>query len=171
MHDLRGLHEWSIMRRTFARTAGITLAVGALVSTAAACGGSSNSSGGSSANNPGTQVQKQGNLPRGGTLKIVAQADLTNLDTSQEYEVVGQMMYRAMTRQLVSTAGDPAALPNDKTPVDDLAQSHTVSPDGKTYTFTLRDGVHYSGPTTRAIKASDFTYATKRLCDPNGTSG
>ena len=158
------------MRRTFARTAGTLLAVGALVSTAAACGGSSKNSG-LSANSPGTQVQKQGNLPRGGTLKLVAQADLTNLDTSQEYEVVGQMVYRAITRQLVSTAGDPASLPNDKNPVDDLAQSHTVSPDGKTYTFTLRDGVHYSGPTTRAIKSGDFTYAMKRLCDPNGTSG
>jgi peptide/nickel transport system substrate-binding protein len=159
------------MRQTLARTAGTMLAVGALVSTAAACGGSSSNNSSSSKNTPGTQVQKQGNLPRGGTLKIVAQADLTNLDTSQEYEVVGQFLYRAMTRQLVSTAGDPASLPNDKTPVDDLAQSHTVSPDGKTYTFTLRDGVHFSGPTTRAIKSSDFTYAIKRLCDPNGTSG
>lgn len=158
------------MRRTLARTAGSLLAVGALVTTAAACGGSSNSNSGSS-NGPGTQVQKQGNLPRGGTLKMVSEGDLTNLDTSQEYEVVGQFLYRAMTRQLVSTAGDPASLPNDKTPVDDLAQSHTVSPDGKTYTFTLRDGVHYSGPTTRAIKSADFTYALKRLCDPNGTSG
>jgi peptide/nickel transport system substrate-binding protein len=160
------------MRRTIVRTAGTVLAAGALLSTAAACGGggSGNNSGNNSAN-PGTQVQKQGNLPRGGTLKIVAQGDLTNLDTSQEYEAVGFTLFRDITRQLVATAGDPAALPNDKQPVDDLAASHTVSPDGLTYTFTLRDGVHYTGPTTRAIKASDFTYAIKRLCDPNGSSG
>jgi peptide/nickel transport system substrate-binding protein len=158
------------MRRTLARTAGSLLAVGALVSTAAACGGSSNNSS-SSGSGPGTQVQKQGNLPRGGVLKIVAESDLGNLDTQQEYEVVGQVLYRAMTRQLVNTAGDPASLPNDKTPVDDLAQSHTVSTDKKTYTFTLRDGVHFSGPTNRAIKSTDFTYAMKRLCDPNGPAG
>src|SRR3954469_22995135 len=110
------------MRRNLARTAGSLLAVGALVSTAAACGGSSNNNG-SSSSGPGTGVPKQGKPPRGGAPQNVAQA-------------------------LVSTAGDPAALPNDKTATDDLAQSHTVSPDGKTYTFTLRDGVHYSGPTT-----------------------
>ncbi|MDQ1674465.1 MAG: hypothetical protein QOC98_3027 [Frankiaceae bacterium] len=160
------------MRRSLARTAGTMLAVGALVSTAAACGGGSSSNkNNGGAQTIGTQVQPQGNLPRGGTLKIVAQSDLTNLDTSQEYEVVGQYLYRAMTRQLVSTAGDPASLPNDKTPVDDLAASHTVTPDGKSYTFTLRDGVHFSGPTTRPITSKDFTYALKRLCDPNGTSG
>lgn len=158
------------MRRSLARTAGSVLAVGALLTTAVACSGGSSSSS-SGGNTPGTQVQPQGGLPRGGVLKIVAQGDLTNLDTSQEYEVVGQYLYRAMTRQLVSTPGDPATITNDKTPVDDLAQSHTVSPDGKSYTFTLRDGVHYSGPTTRPIVSSDFTYAIKRLCDPNGTSG
>jgi peptide/nickel transport system substrate-binding protein len=156
------------MPRSFVRTASTLLAAGALLSTAAACGGSSSSS---KSTGPGTQVQKQGNLPRGGTLKIVAEGDLTNLDTSQEYEVVGQFLYRAMTRQLVSTPSDPASLTNDKTPVDDLAASHTLSPDKLTYTFKLRDGIHYSGPTTRPIKSSDFTYAMKRLCDPNGTSG
>jgi peptide/nickel transport system substrate-binding protein len=155
------------MRRAIVRTAGTVLAAGALL-TAAACGGGSSSK---NTANPGTQVQKQGGLPRGGVFKIVAQGDLTNLDTSQEYEAVGWTLFRAITRQLVTSPGDPASIPNDKTPVDDLAASHTVSPDGLTYTFTLRDGIHYSGPTTRAIKASDFTYAIKRLCDPNGSSG
>ncbi len=39
-----------------------------------------------------------------------------------------------------------------------------VSPDGLTYTFTLRDGLKYSDG--QAVKAENFVYAFKRLCDP-----
>jgi len=38
-----------------------------------------------------------------------------------------------------------------------------ISPDGKTYTLTLRDGMMYSDGTP--IKASDFTFAIERLFD------
>ena len=38
-----------------------------------------------------------------------------------------------------------------------------ISPDGKTYTLTLRDGMKYSDGTP--IKASDFTFAIERLFD------
>ncbi len=155
---------------------GVVALAGAL--TAAGCGSSSSSSAGKSTGTGSapTSTAKSapvGSLPKGGTLKIVSQGDLGNLDTSQEYEVVGWTLDRAITRQLTSYAGDAGSLAGagDTAPVDDLAASHTVSPDGLTYTFTLRPGVHYGGPTMRAIKASDFTYALKRLCDPNGASG
>jgi peptide/nickel transport system substrate-binding protein len=42
-----------------------------------------------------------------------------------------------------------------------------VSADGTTYTFHLRDGVTYSGASTREIVARDFVYAIERFCDPN----
>jgi peptide/nickel transport system substrate-binding protein len=46
--------------------------------------------------------------------------------------------------------------------VPGLAESMpTISPDGKTYTFTLRKGMKYSDGTP--IKASDFPYAIQRL--------
>lgn len=137
---------------------------------AAACGGSSGTGGGTT---PGSSSspQSQGNLPKGGTLKIVAQSDVGNLDTSQAYEVVAWTLFRGVTRQLVSYAGDPRGLSSDTDAKDDLATSHTVSSDGLTYTFNLRDNIHYAGASTRAIKAADFEYAIKRLCDPNGASG
>ena len=53
----------------------------------------------------------------------------------------------------------------------DIAKSWTISPDGKTYTFTLRNDVyfHKSGlfgnDSTRTVKASDFTYSLNRLRD------
>jgi len=39
-----------------------------------------------------------------------------------------------------------------------------VSSDGKTYTYTLKDGLKYSDG--KAIAANDFKYAWTRLCDP-----
>lgn len=45
-----------------------------------------------------------------------------------------------------------------------LAQSHTVSPDGLTYTFYLRDA-HWSNGTK--ITAQDFVYSWKSLLSPN----
>jgi oligopeptide transport system substrate-binding protein len=41
----------------------------------------------------------------------------------------------------------------------------TVSADGLTYTYTLRDGLKYSDNT--AVTAKDFAFGFSRLCDPN----
>jgi oligopeptide transport system substrate-binding protein len=41
----------------------------------------------------------------------------------------------------------------------------TLSSDGLTYTFTLRDGLKYSDGS--ALTAKDFAYGFTRLCDPN----
>ena len=49
-------------------------------------------------------------------------------------------------------------------PTDDLAESHTVSPDGKLYTFKLRKGVLFHNG--REMKASDAVYSLKRLLSP-----
>ena len=139
----------------------------------AACGSSSKSSGTGKPGGTTSSPASQTGLKTGGTLKLLIQGDLSNLDTSQEYETAGWTVYRAITRQLTSYAGDATGLagPGNVNPVDDLAASHTISPDGLTYTFTLRPDIHFAGPTSRAIKAADFTYALKRLCDPNGQAG
>ncbi len=41
----------------------------------------------------------------------------------------------------------------------------TLSADGLTYTFTLRDGLKYSDGSP--VTAKDFAYGFTRLCDPN----
>lgn len=46
-----------------------------------------------------------------------------------------------------------------------LAEKWEVSPDGKTITFKLRDGIKYSDG--QPIKAGDFVYSWKRLLNPN----
>jgi oligopeptide transport system substrate-binding protein len=44
-----------------------------------------------------------------------------------------------------------------------------VSADGKTYTYTLRDGLKYSDG--KALTANDFKYGWQRLCDPATAGG
>jgi oligopeptide transport system substrate-binding protein len=53
--------------------------------------------------------------------------------------------------------------------VPDIAGSWEKSPDGKTYTFYLRQGVkfHSGGE----VKAADFKYSWERACDPDTGSG
>lgn len=58
----------------------------------------------------------------------------------------------------------------------DVAKSWTISPDGKTYTFTLRNDVRFhksslfGADSTRTVKATDFEYSFNRLLDENVAS-
>jgi len=53
-----------------------------------------------------------------------------------------------------------------------IARRYQISPDGKTYTFTLRSGVRFhdsevfAGGKGRAVTAQDFVYSFRRLFDP-----
>ncbi|MBK4608344.1 ABC transporter substrate-binding protein [Enterobacter hormaechei] len=60
--------------------------------------------------------------------------------------------------------------PVKNTPVPSLAESWTISPDGKTYTFTLRKGVKFNSnkyfKPTRDFNADDVTFSVMRQKDP-----
>jgi oligopeptide transport system substrate-binding protein len=53
--------------------------------------------------------------------------------------------------------------------VPDIAESWERSPDGKTYTFRLRQGVTFHSG--REVKAADFKYSWERACHPDTGSG
>jgi oligopeptide transport system substrate-binding protein len=53
--------------------------------------------------------------------------------------------------------------------VPDIAERWEKSPDGKTYTFHLRQGVKFHNG--REVKAADFKYSWERACNPNTGSG
>lgn len=61
--------------------------------------------------------------------------------------------------------------PVKNTPVPSLAESWTISPDGKTYTFTLRKGVKFNSnkffKPTRDFNADDVIFSVLRQKDPN----
>ena len=51
----------------------------------------------------------------------------------------------------------------------DVAEKWDISPDGKTYTFHLRDNVVFSGSGAR-VTANDFKYSWERAADPKNNS-
>ena len=53
--------------------------------------------------------------------------------------------------------------------VPDIAESWEKSPDGKTYTFHLRQGVKFHSG--QEVKAADFKYSWERACHPDTGSG
>ena len=53
----------------------------------------------------------------------------------------------------------------DLKPVPAAASSYDISPDGKTYTFHLRQGAEYSDG--QPVRAQDFEYSFKRILDPS----
>lgn len=120
----------------------------------AGCGSSSSSSDSSTA--------ASGNVPQGGTLHVGAVDNPDHLDPAFAYTAEGWEILEATNNGLLGfkkVAGDAG------TEVEaDLAKAlPTVSSDGKTYTFTLRDGVKFGPPASRAIKASDVKATIERL--------
>ena len=128
-----------------------SLLTGAVVVVLGACS-SSSSSGGA----PATSSS----AASGGTITIVAGTAPLSADQGLDFTTQGTELYSVVNTPLLTfkrgvegvggTQIEPA-----------LAQSlPTVSNGGKTYTFQLRSGLHYSNGTP--IKASDVTYALER---------
>ncbi|SHM62372.1 ABC transporter substrate-binding protein [Cryptosporangium aurantiacum] len=121
-----------------------------------------------SGNQPVSDDAGDGKAGYGGTLRIASlESDLDALDPLTGYSIDSWQILRGITRQLVTFPGSTESLGADNKLIGDLAKSWDVSPDGKTYTFHLRDDITYSGSATREIVAKDFVYAIKRFCDPN----
>jgi peptide/nickel transport system substrate-binding protein len=141
------------------RSASAIAAVIVLTVVMTACGGT-----GGDANSERASEPPQA----GGTLKIASiKSDLDAIDPLSAWSIDSWAIARADTRQLVTFQSSSKDLSDTTKLVPDLAESWTVSPDGTTYTFKLRPGVHYSGAANREIVAQDFVYAVKRFCDPN----
>jgi peptide/nickel transport system substrate-binding protein len=141
----------------------------ALALTAAACGGDN---GGGGTGNTSKDNSAKKDLAKGGTLKLAHLKDLSHYDTNQAYEVrAWGYALRGTTRQLLSYENTTDVEKRD-VPVPDLAKAQpTISDDGLTYTFEIKDNVKFAPPTNREIEAGDFARGIKRLCDPNGVSG
>jgi len=89
--------------------------------------------------------------------------DITTLDPAQSFEIAGSDLLRNVYGRLVNF--DPADLSKGYQP--DLAESWTVSEDGKTVTFKMRPGVkfHSGNPVT----AKDAVFSLQRAIKLNKT--
>jgi ABC-type transport system substrate-binding protein len=98
-----------------------------------------------------------------GVLRLVG-TEPSTLDPAKSYDTTSISLVRVLYRGLVDY-GDGANI------VPAVAKSYTISPDGKTYTFTLRPDAYFhfdlNGKSPgRRVVARDFRYAIERVLDP-----
>jgi peptide/nickel transport system substrate-binding protein len=100
-----------------------------------------------------------------GNMLVIANRidDITTIDPAQSFEFAGSDVSRNIYSKLVNF--DPKNLNAGYQP--DLAESWTVSDDGRTITFTMRDGVkfHSGNP----VRAEDVEFSLRRVVTLNKT--
>ncbi len=149
-----------------------------IIVAAAACGGGGGTSAQSTPSSGATQkanVNATGQPTKGGTLRIVGNADVDHLDTAAAYYTVSYTLERAFARQLFSY---PAStnLKTATTPTADAATEIPTKPNGGissnglTYTIHIRNGVMWNTSPPRQVTAQDFVLGFKRLCNPTQNS-
>ena len=95
---------------------------------------------------------------RGGTLRAGLESDPPNMDPHRSTSAVDRQVFQSLYDKLVDTDQNLAIVPM-------LATSWTISPDGKTITFTLRRGVKFHDGTP--FNADAVVYNFNRMRDPN----
>ncbi|HEY0073156.1 MAG TPA: ABC transporter substrate-binding protein [Abditibacteriaceae bacterium] len=99
------------------------------------------------------------------TLRVAVESDASTLDPAYAYDTSSIPFVRLLYRGLVDY-DEKAGI------VDEVAQSHLVSQDGKVYWFKLRPDVrfHHDEATRktpgRRVVADDFRFAIQRILDP-----
>jgi peptide/nickel transport system substrate-binding protein len=97
-------------------------------------------------------------VKRGGTLRAGLDSDPPNMDPHRSTAAVDRQVFQSLYDKLVDTDQNLAIVPM-------LATSWTISPDGKTVTFTLRRGVKFHDGTP--FNAEAVVYNFDRMRDPN----
>lgn len=151
-----------------------TAVVAALLATAA-CGGDSGggdndgkgggkAAGFDAANN---KIASAG-TKKGGTLKFAGAQDADSWDTTRGYYGFAWNFMRYYSRQLVTSQTQPGKAGSDLTP--DLASARAeISDDGKTYKYTLRDGITWEDG--KPITSKDVKYGIQRVWAQDVLSG
>jgi len=135
------------------------LGVVAVVSVLAIVGAACSSDNGTGSSSPGTSVKK------GGVYRTAIEDfgftgafDPTGEYLGTAFGLYSQLLLRNLVtyKHVEGSAGDVI--------VPDLAtNTGTVSSDGLTYTFTLKDGIKFGPPLDRAITSEDIAYAFQRI--------
>ncbi len=99
---------------------------------------------------------------KGATITVTYKDDIATLDPAIGYDWQNWSMINAMFSRLVDyDPGATAVKPS-------LAESYTVSDDGKIYTFKLHQGVKFTNG--REVKAADVKYSIERTVNPKTQS-
>ncbi|MGW1502266.1 ABC transporter substrate-binding protein [Streptomyces mirabilis] len=148
-------------------------AVAALLTTAACGGGGSDDNNGSKTGAAGfdaanNKVAQASLVKKGGTLRFGGAQDADSWDTTRGYYGFMWDFARYYSRQLVTGKTEPGKAGAELTP--DLATGLAkVTDDGKTYTYTLRDGITWEDG--KAITSKDVKYGIERVWAQDVLSG
>jgi peptide/nickel transport system substrate-binding protein len=158
------------MRLTRLRLVLPALLLLALAGVLSACGSSSSSSSGEESAGIPSEFKAPTSAPdsaeKGGTLTQLNEGDIDYMDPGAAYYQVTYSLTLATQRTLM---GWP---PDATQPVPDLADGQPeVTDGGKTITFKIRSGVHYSPPVDREVKSEDVKYAIERSLLPGIPNG
>jgi peptide/nickel transport system substrate-binding protein len=128
-----------------------SLLTGAVVVVLGAC---------SSSSSPSGSPASTGGAKNGGTITIAAGTAPLSADQGLDFTTQGTELYSVVNTPLLTFKRGVQGVAGSQI-VPGLAKSlPTVSNGGKTYTFQLRSGLHYSNG--QPIKASDVPYALER---------
>ena len=94
----------------------------------------------------------------GGDIVITYKDDVSTLDPAIGYDWQNWSMIKSLFDGLMDYKPGTTEL------MPDLAESYEISPDGKTFTFKLRDGVNFANG--REVTADDVKYSIERVVDP-----
>ncbi len=101
----------------------------------------------------------------GGSARLVTPYDVTSMDPALAYDPVAVLLLYSTCAKLVNYPDEAA--PAGSRLVPEVAQSLPVrSADGRSYTFTIRGGFHFSAPSTQPVTAQTFKYSIERTLNP-----
>ena len=96
---------------------------------------------------------------KGGSITVAIEGEPASLDPAFDYDFVSGLAVSSVTEGLLKFCeNDTKLCPN-------LAESYTVSPDGKTYTLKIRQGVKFHDGSTMTV--DDVVFSLNRIRDTN----
>ncbi|WP_130834128.1 ABC transporter substrate-binding protein [[Erwinia] mediterraneensis] len=101
-------------------------------------------------------------LKPGGDIVVTYQNDVATLDPAIGYDWQNWSMIKSLFDGLMDYRPGTTELEND------LAESYTISADGRVYTFVLRKGVKFHNG--REVTAADVKYSLERTANPQTQS-
>jgi YVTN family beta-propeller protein len=102
---------------------------------------------------------------RGGTVRLVSHEDVTGMDPAIAYDPLAWQLLYATCAKLLNYPD--RAGPAGSVLVPEVAQSlPTRSADGRTYTFTIRNGFRFSPPSNAPVTAQTFKATIERTLNP-----
>jgi peptide/nickel transport system substrate-binding protein len=133
------------------RLPSVIIALAVLVS---ACGGGSSSA--SPAASSGASAAA-GTPKQGGSITVAVEGEPASMDPAFDYDFVSGLAVDSVTEPLLKFCE------NDQKLCPNLAESWTVSPDGKTYTLKIRQGVKFHDGSTMTV--DDVVFSLDRIRD------